>query len=102
TWEVMGPSVKAQFDIVIGAVKMLAGILNFDGKTMWDGFVDLAVGAAKLVVGAIMGVLIMAAKALDALNKLNPLSGPSHFADDAELVRKEWLASLNDKNTIGG
>lgn len=67
-WSDPTSNIKAFFQVVKGVVGMIGALFTGDWRQFWNGFVDVVVGAAKIVVNIVFGILQGLGHALDKLN----------------------------------
>ncbi len=97
-WEAIGPVIGGVGEIFAGVFKVIAGLFNGNWKMMWDGFVDIVAGAARVVVNILMGTIGWFAKLIDSVG--------SAFGKDFGLgkeiseLQKGWTGSLVEGTAV--
>lgn len=97
-WEAVGPTVMNVWQVVKGVVGLLGGVITGDWRMLWNGFVDVVIAAAKIVVNIILGIVKLIASATDSLNSAFGIK--SHMGGFIEDVQKELMAKVDLGATV--
>jgi hypothetical protein len=66
-WQDVKPAAMNVFQVLSGVFGLIGGLLTGNWKSMWDGFVDTIVGAARLVVNIVFDALNLIARMVDGI-----------------------------------
>lgn len=97
-WQSIGPVVSGIGEIFSGVFKVIAGLFTGNWKMMWDGFVDIVAGAARVVVNILMGTIGWFAKLIDSVG--GAFGKDFGLGKEITELQKGWTGSLVEGTTV--
>lgn len=91
-WDILGPAVMGAWQVLSGVFKLVAGVFSGDWKTLWDGFVDVCAGAARMVVNIVMGTIGWFGKLIDSVG--GAFGKNFGLAKEINELKDTWNGSL--------
>jgi phage-related protein len=64
---ILGPTLSGVWETFKGTFNLLDGLFTGDWKKMWDGLIDVAVGASKVIVNLVLGMMHPIAAVIDSI-----------------------------------
>lgn len=97
-WETIGPTIMNIGQILKGFINIVASIFTGDWTQLWNGFVDVVIGAAKIVTNLILGLVKMIAGLGDSIAQT--LGFDSNMVGAVEGFQKDLMAKVDLGTTV--
>jgi TP901 family phage tail tape measure protein len=90
-WETVGPVVMSVWQIIKGVVEMVGAVLTGDWALLWNGAVDIVMGAIRLIIQGILSGVGMMGKIIDSVGSvfgkdLGASAGIAHARSDLDAL----------------